>query len=334
MEVPMSFSYPPSISLARIPTPLELFEYEPLKEAGITVYIKRDDLTECAASGNKARKLDFLLADALGKKADTVITCGGVQSNHARATALYCARLRMESILVLRGEEPAEIDGNLFLDRLVGSQIRYITRSEWQDRDKIMEEIAEQCRKDGRHPYIIPEGASNGLGSMGYVKAVEEMADQCRAQQIRADYIINATGSGGTQAGMIVGSRLFMPGTGVMGVNVCNDEAYFREKISGLMREMLEMCPAGTTAGAEDINMLDGYVGRGYAMSRPEELNLIHDVARRTGVILDPVYNGKAFYGLMEECGKGTFQRGSNILFLHSGGIFGLFPKKREFTFS
>ncbi|MGV8119452.1 MAG: D-cysteine desulfhydrase family protein [Candidatus Xenobiia bacterium LiM19] len=329
----MNFPWPPHISLAHIPTPLELCEYEPLKEAGITLYIKRDDLTESAASGNKARKLEFLLADALAGKTDTVITCGGVQSNHARATALYCARLKLKSILVLRGEEPEEIDGNLFLDKLAGAEIRYITRSEWQDRDRIMEKIADELEKESRKAYIVPEGASNALGSIGYVKAVEEIAEQCLKQAIKADYIISATGSGGTQAGMIAGCRLFMPDTQVLGVNVCNDESYFMEKIAALMRDMQSLTGIDTGAGERDIRIIDGYVGRGYALSRPEELRLIHDLARHTGVILDPVYNGKAFYCLMEECRRGRFNKSTTVVFLHSGGIFGLFPKKREFSF-
>lgn len=329
----MSFPWPPRIPLANIPTPLELCEYEPLKEAGITLYIKRDDLTESAASGNKARKLEFLMADALARKADTIITCGGVQSNHARATAIYCARLRLRSILVLRGEEPEEIDGNLFLEKLAGAEIRYITRADWQDRDRIMEKIADELEREGRKACIIPEGASNALGSIGYVKAVEEIAGQCLKQGIKTDFIINATGSGGTQAGMIAGCRLFMPDTQVLGVNVCNDESYFMEKIAKLLRDMRSLTGIDTGAGERDIHILDGYVGRGYAISTPEELALIHDLASQTGVILDPVYNGKAFYCLIQECRHGRFSNSVNVVFLHSGGIFGLFPKKREFSF-
>ncbi len=330
----MSFPYPPHLSLACIPTPLELCEYEPLKEAGIKLYIKRDDLTECAASGNKTRKLEFLLAEALAQKADTVITCGGVQSNHARATALFCAKLRLKAILVLRGEEPEEVDGNLFLDKLTGAEIRYISRAEWQDRDRIMAEIGREFEQKGKKVYIIPEGASNALGSIGYVKAMEEIAAQCVSQEIKANYIVIATGSGGTQAGLITGCRIFMPEMQVLGFNVCNDESYFREKIAGILKAMRSYTRIDTGGGENDIRIIDGYVGRGYAMSRPEELQQIYDLARNTGLILDPVYNGKSFYGMMEECRKGRFARGSNIIFLHSGGIFGLFPKKREFSFS
>jgi D-cysteine desulfhydrase len=334
----MQFPFPGRVHCARIPTPIEEMQYFQEDALPIRLLIKRDDLTECAASGNKARKLQFLLAEAQAMGAGLLITCGGVQSNHARATAILGARLGLRSLLVLRGEEPPEVDGNLFLDRLVGAEIRYITRAQWADRLAIMEEIALEKRKQGIIPYCIPEGASNALGSVGYIDAVREIKDQLSDLGEKVDYIVTATGSGGTQAGLIMGCRLSMPDTRILGFNVCDDEAYFRSIIGKLVSDTEERFAVSFSVGHDDIAIIEGYVGRGYGISTDEELALIHDVARKTGIVLDPVYNGKAFYGLFEEMKKGRFLTGmknrpATVLFIHTGGIFGLFPKKKGFHF-
>jgi D-cysteine desulfhydrase len=336
---PVQFPYPERINCARIPTPIEEFNFLQKESGEFRLLIKRDDLTECAACGNKARKLQFLLAEARQRGADLIITCGGIQSNHARATAVLGTRLGFKIVLVLRGEEPPEIDGNLFIDRLLGVEIRYITRAVWNDRLAIMEEIALEKKKQGRESYIIPEGASNALGSVGYVHAVQEIKAQLVERNEEIDYIVTATGSGGTQAGLIIGCRLYLPNVKVLGFNVCDDEAYFRNKIGELIGDTEERFGTSFSISDDDIAIADGYVGRGYAISRDEELMLIHDVARRTGIVLDPVYNGKAFYGLTKELEKGRLHTGrksrpATILFLHTGGIFGLFSKKKEFHFS
>lgn len=328
----MEFKYPSRVSLAHLPTPIEEMNYHG-KDFKINLYVKRDDLTECGASGNKVRKLEFLFAEAKEKGADTIITCGGVQSNHARVTALFCARLGYKAILVLRGEKPKEYDGNLFLDMLLGSDIRYITRNEWPCRDSIMERIGKELAKTSHTPYIIPEGASNPLGSAGYIFAIEEIKNQLLEKNIRIDYIVCSTGSGGTQAGLLMGSKLFMPEAKIIGFSVCDNEKYFKAKIRELIAGAEKKFNHDFFIKDEDITIVDGYMGRGYAVSRIEELELIHDVARRTGIILDPVYTGKAFYGLLEEIRKGRFGKNSSILFLHTGGIYGLFPKKSEFIF-
>ena len=328
----MSFNFPERLSLAHLPTPVEKLEY-PVKGAKIHLYIKRDDLTECVASGNKVRKLEFLFAEAKALAADTIITCGGVQSNHARATALFCAKLGFKSVLVLRGEEPQEIDGNLFLDKLLGAEIRYITRAQWASRGALMQETGEKLAAAGRVPYIIPEGASNALGSLGYILAVQEIKEQLDRKGISIDCIISATGSGGTQAGLIMGTKQYMPEVGVMSFNVCDNEEYFRKRIGEIIEDAHQKFGGHYSLKKEDITVIDGYAGRGYAVSSLEELELITDLARRTGIVLDPVYTGKAFYGLMKEIEKGRFPDGSTVLFLHTGGIFGLFPKKSQFTF-
>ncbi|MDQ7822430.1 MAG: D-cysteine desulfhydrase family protein [Candidatus Eremiobacteraeota bacterium] len=329
----MDFPFPEKITLARTPTPIEEFKYPVLPGEHLKLYVKRDDLTECAATGNKARKLEYLAAAALKEKADTLVTCGGVQSNHARATAFFAARLGLKCVLVLRGEEPAEIDGNLLLDRLLGASIIYISRSQWSERMSLMEEIGASLARKGRKAFIIPEGASNALGSVGYIEAAREISRQCAGEQKEFDYIVCATGSGGTQAGLIMGCRLYLPRTGVVGFNVCDDAEYFQNRITSLISETESLYGVPFNVRPEDISIIDGYVGRGYAINTGEELDLIGDVARSTGLLLDPVYNGKSFYGLLKEAQKGRFTRGSSILFLHSGGIFGLFPKKGEFSF-
>ncbi len=234
---------------------------------------------------------------------------------------------------MLRGEEPAEIDGNLFIDRLVGAEIRYITRAQWQDREQIMQGIAAELTGKGRKSYIIPEGASNVLGSVGYIDAVREMAGQAAERFLGIDYIVNATGSGGTQAGLIMGCSLHMPRAKVLGFNVCDDAEYFRKKINGLIRDTEKYFNVSFNLPRDAVRVMDGYVGKGYAISSDKELDMIQQVASATGIILDPVYNGKAFFGLVKEVEKGSLPGDKTYIFLHSGGIFGLFPKKREFKF-
>lgn len=327
----MTFEYPPSLSLACTPTPIQKLHHLTEAWGGPEIYIKRDDLTGCVLSGNKIRKLEFSAAEALGKGADTLVTCGGLQSNHARATALVAAGLGMRSLLVLRGSGDPPWDGNYLLDRLAGAEFEFITPEEYRDVDALMAAAAERLRKEGRTPYLIPEGASNEIGYFGYVKASEEINRQLHDEKLEIDFIVAATGSGGTLGGLVLGRRFFDMKPEPVGINVCDTAGYFQARILGVLQSMVSRYGWDLEIASEEIRLIDGYVGEGYALSRPEELQLIAEVARLEGIVLDPVYGGKAMFGLKDRIRRGRFEKGQRILFIHTGGVFGLFPQRDAF---
>jgi D-cysteine desulfhydrase len=332
-----TISPPPRLALARAGTPLE-----PLPRTsaalGVEVLVKRDDLTGAELTGNKVRKLEYLLADALARGADTVITCGGEQSNHARATALAAARAGLRCHLVLRTDDPARppaATGNILLDRLAGATLRWISRPDWARRDELMAEEAAAIDAAGGRAYVIPEGGSNALGGWGYVGCAYELAGDLAALPARPTTIVHAIGSGGTSAGLIVGARLaglHERGVRVAGVNVCDDRDHFVAVIGRICADMIAQWSLPLAIGAGDLDIVDGHVGIGYAKSRPEELRTIRDVCRRDGLVLDPVYSGKAFHGLVRELERDRTRFGERVVFVHTGGIFGLFPAAEAFA--
>ena len=306
-------SAPERVRLARLPTPVERLER--LSERfGVEIWCKRDDLTGAELSGNKVRKLEFLLCDALARDARTVVTCGGEQSNHARATALACARLGLRSVLLLRTDDPSRpprLEGNLVLDRLAGAEVRWITVEQYRARAELLRATAAEVERG----YVVPEGGSNALGSWGYVGCLEELLAQVPAPFT----VVYACGSGGTGAGLLLGRALLHAhDVRAVGVNVCDDRDYFFGVIGRILKE------AGHAGAVEGIEIQDGYVGLGYARSRPEEVRLIGEVARAEGLVLDPVYTGKAFFAMATELLRDRERFGRRIVFLHTGGIFGL----------
>jgi len=330
--------YPSRIHLANTPTPLDML-HRMSETLGIELYLKRDDLTGMELSGNKVRKLEFVLAEAMDQGTDTVITCGGAQSNHARATALAAVRLGLKSRLILRTPDPSNpppYEGNSLLDKVAGAEIVWVTPDEYKQRDEIFEREADSLRRIGSKPYIIPEGASNSLGAWGYIRAVEEIARDLNGLSggmEKTATIINAAGSGGTSAGLILGVLLLGLDVKVVSVNVCNDRDYFVRAIGEICEKAIETYNLSIPFLRErDINIIDGYVGRGYAISSPEELELIRDMARTEGIILDPVYTGKAFFGMTRELERNPHVFGDRIVFIHTGGLFGLFPKAGEMS--
>ena len=326
----MNIQYPPRLKLANKFTTIEKLARISQAWGGPEIFVKRDDLTGMALSGNKIRKLEFVIADARENGADLLITCGGIQSNHARATAVAATKLGMKSYLVLRGEPSPLKDGNVFLDLLVGASIKYITPEDYRNRImEIMENLADDLRKEGYSPYIIPEGASDAIGALGYLAATEEIIEQIKDLSI--DYVVCPVGSGGTYAGLMLGKKLFQQQYEVIGFNVCDDEEFFVNKIYKISSESIEKFNLPTKVVKDDIKIIDGYVGEGYALNRPEEIEFIKEVAQMEGLILDPVYTGKTMFGLKDQIEKGRFKKGERVLFLHTGGIFGLFPKKEEF---
>ena len=333
----MSFAYPPSLRLARLPTPVERLRMPPEYACIPNVFVKRDDLTGLATSGNKIRKLEFCMAEAEAAGADTVITCGGAQSNHARATSVAAARLGLRSILVLRGPRPAESDGNLFIDRLAGAEIRFIDPAEWPYVGDIMKSVAEELAAVGRVGYAIPEGASYPPGVFGYIRAAEEIAEAERELGAAFDSIVFAVGSGGTYAGFAFGARIFGLGARIVGVNVLDTPERFAAAIAGISEDFVRRYADRyegerwfAPIAAREIEIAGGYDGPAYAVPSAEGIDLIETFARSTGLFLDPAYTGKAMLGLVGEAAKGRWKRSDNVLFIHTGGLFSLFPWRRE----
>jgi D-cysteine desulfhydrase len=325
--------FPPRLELARLPTPLQplsrISESLPTRHR---LWVKRDDLTDAAISGNKLRKLEFVTAAARERGCDTLITCGGVQSNHCRATALVGARLGFKVHLILRGEAPADLDGNLLLDHLAGAAVSHYSRSQYvAELPELFAHWQAHYEEQGGSALCIPTGASDGIGIWGYVSAVGEFLSDMSAAGINdADWVC-ATGSGGTQAGLTLGAALENAPVRVWGINVCDDEAWFLRKVSEDIADCARRYPQIRPLPGIDARVIDGYVGPGYGKAEAEIFETIARVARLEGLILDPVYTGKAFHGMLSEISKGRFGEEGDIIFVHTGGIFGLFPQRSQF---
>lgn len=325
---------PPRFHLANLPTPLQYLQ-RLSDELDVEILCKRDDLTGSAIGGNKVRKLEYLVADASG--ADTLVTCGGAQSNHCRATALAAAQRGLRSILLLRTEDPSRpppTEGNILLDRLAGAELRFISRPDYARRAELMRAVCDELARGGRTGYVIPEGGSNAVGAWGYVRAIYELKEQLAAWSWRTRdvddlTIVYAAGSGGTGAGILVGCRMAGLAARVVGVNVCDDRAYFVREIGRIVTDFQARYGLELGLGDKDVEILDGFVGRGYAQSRPEELALLRDLVRSEGLVLDPVYTGKAMFGLVSEARARPGSLGRRIVFMHTGGIFGLMTAEK-----
>jgi D-cysteine desulfhydrase len=326
---------PDRIRLANLPTKIEKLDRLSKLMGGPDIYIKRDDYTGTEISGNKIRKLEFAIKEALETGCDYLITCGGIQSNHARATVAAAVKLGMKAGLVLRGEEKTAVDGNLFINKLLGADIKFITPLDYKNRRiEIMEDFKKEMELKGFKPYIIPEGVSNGIGSFGYFNAMQEIMSQETDMGIHFDGIFIAVGSGGTHAGLLLGSKILGSESQIYGINVCDNEDHFRNRIHEILLESNTYLDIDTQFDKSEINIIDGYVGLGYALSSPIELKFISEFAKLEGIILDPVYTGKGMYGLTQEIKSGRLSHLKNILFIHTGGLLGLFPQKNLFDFS
>jgi D-cysteine desulfhydrase len=329
----MGLHLPERLELAHTPTPIQPLE-RLSNELGVRLRVKRDDLTGSHLSGNKIRKLEFLLADAKAQKATHVITCGGIQSNHCRATAMAARPLGMEAVLLLRTEHGLDSDlpdpptGNVFLDKLVQAQLVPCTREGYQARAEKMAQLAHEIDQDGGHAVIIPEGGSNALGSLGYVRAAQEITRQLGDDL--PETVVVPTGSGGTVAGLAIGFLALGVHTRVVGIPVCDDSAHFRDVSMAIGAEAHSRF--GTPKLSPDtIDFIDGFQGQGYALTTPEELSFLREIATHDGLVLDPVYTNKSFRGMIETCRSGSGRMGQDILFIHTGGIFGLMGQNEAF---
>jgi D-cysteine desulfhydrase len=321
------------VRLAHLPTPM-VAPKRLAEGLGIDLWVKRDDATGGAEAGNKIRKLELLLADALATGADTVVTCGGLQSNHARATALCAAALGLRAVLYLRSNRPEEappLEGNVLLDRLAGAEIRLITPETYKDRERVMSRAAASLGEAGHRAYVIPEGGSNGRGALGYVLAMGEVREQLRqgvAGGGAFDLVVHACGSGGTAAGVALGVAYHGVARRVRAMAVCDDAPTFERIVSRIVAEARALAPE--LGDPAELTIDERAKGPAYAVSTKEQRALVARVASESGLVLDPVYSGKAFAGLAAMAAGGEL-RGARVLFLHTGGLPGLLAHATSF---
>ncbi len=322
--------YLPKITLAQLPTPLHGLP-NLAKKLGYKgkLYIKRDDLTGLAAGGNKSRKLEYLMAEALKRDADTVITAGGLQSNHCIQTVAASKKLNLDCHLVLSGDEPDAPNGNLFLDMLTGAAVHYVKRS---DRDTKMHELADELRKAGKHPYVIPVGGSNALGTVGYTMAMPEVVRQMELMNIKCDRIVVASSSGGTLAGMVLGAKLSGYKGKITGISidrVKTGKGAFPPELADLANKAAELLELDIKLTPDDFDLEYDYLGEGYAIVTDNERKAIRMTARSEGIFVGPVYTGRAMGALIDKIESGKWQN-ETILFWHTGDAAALFDYVEE----
>ena len=311
----------PRIRIALLPTPVEALPRLSAELGGPTILVKRDDLTGLAFGGNKTRKLDYLLAEAQANGAHTIVTAGAVQSNHCRQTAAACARLNFDCILVLSGERPSTATGNLLLDQLFNTEIIWTS---YEERNQLLQFTFQNAWKAGRRPYLIPYGGSNTTGATAYVYAVQELI----AQQYQPDWIVFASSSGGTQAGLVAGAKLFGFKGKVLGISVDEPEGELKERVASLSTATTDALGEKTNILAQDILVIDSYIGAGYGIMGASEIEAIRLFARTEGLLLDPVYTGRAAAGMIDLIRRGYFKSDETVLFWHTGGTPALFSDR------
>ena len=307
------------LNFAHLPTPIETLSH--LSEAlkGPRLLIKRDDQTGLAFGGNKTRKLEFLVAEACEQGAKTLVSGGSLQSNHCRQTAAAAARFGFKCILVLTGEKPEQPSANLLLDHLFGAQVVYV--AERKERDRILQETFDRAAKEGLKPYLVPYGGSNETGALGYAFAMKELVEQ----NCHADWIVFATSSGGTHAGLLLGQRMFGYKGKLLGISVDESEEWLKEQVSGLASLASEKLGQRIEFTRENVMANADYCSAGYGVLTELELEAIRLFATHEGFLLDPVYTGRAAAGMIDLIRKGFFKKNETVLFLHTGGQPALF---------
>lgn len=313
---------PKKIDLAIRPTPIEIHSFKDKQ-----FLVKRDDLTGCELSGNKVRKLEYLMAAAIKEKAEIVITAGGTQSNHARATTIAARREGMKTKLFLWGTESSYSNGNLFLNKMYGADITYLTKKEYDKVNDLMQNELKKLKRRNKKAYVIPEGGSTNKGIYGYFDFVTELKKQIDLKEI--DSIVVACGSGGTAAGILAGLSYYNFNTKVIAIDVLNEEHEMRKRILNLTQAAILEFKMGCRMKNENLLVLDGYSNEGYKEINKDKIKLIRSLARETGILLDPAYTGKAFKAyhdlfLMKN-------NGMKNIFLHTGGLFGIFARTEEY---
>ncbi len=319
-----SFKEVPRLRFAHLPTPID--ELGRLSKAlgGPRIFVKRDDATGLALGGNKTRKLEFLIADALKKGAATIVTAGAAQSNHCRQTAAAAAKFGLDCVLVLNGPRPEAASANILLDSLLGARIVWVERRE--DRERAQMEICAELETAGKAPYFMPYGGSTPIGALGYAFAVEE----AMKQGMDADWYVFGTSSGGTHAGLVLGARLFGLRGNVLGISIDESEAWLKERVSSLASDASELLGPRIEVRPEDILANDAYCRAGYGVLTDAEIEAVGLFARTEGLLLDPVYTGRAAAGLIDLARKGFFGKNDTVLFWNTGGQPALFAEKYQ----
>ncbi|MGW8224495.1 MAG: D-cysteine desulfhydrase family protein [Anaerolineales bacterium] len=306
------------LDFAHLPTPVEGLPRLSEQLQGPQIYIKRDDQTGLAFGGNKIRKLEYLLADAQAKGAKTLITAGAVQSNHCRQTAAVAARNGFACTLVLTGDKPPKPSGNNFLDLLLGAEIVWAGQA---DREEVLDQTFDEAKREGRHPYLIPYGGSNGIGALGYVFAMQEILEQ----KPSLDWIIIPSSSGGTQAGLVLGSRMFGFQGKILGISIDNSKSELSQKVADIAQQAALTLGEDYRFSPQDILVNDDYLGGGYGVMGKNEVEALTIFARSEGMLLDPVYTGRAAAGLIDLIRSNFFTADQNVLFWHTGGTPAIF---------
>jgi D-cysteine desulfhydrase len=310
------------LHFAHLPTPVEELPRLSAFLGGARLSVKRDDQTGLAFGGNKTRKLEFLVAEAKAQGARTLISAGAVQSNHCRQTAAAAARFGFECILVLTGESPARSSANYLLDGLFGAQVVHVR--ERAERERVLQETFEAAKTAGRRPYLVPYGGSSPTGALGYAYAVQELV----GQGVRADWVVFGTSSGGTHAGLTLGARLFGFEGRILGVSIDEDEAWLKRHVSALASQASALLGKRIEFTPEDVHATDAYCKAGYGVLTDAEREAVHLFAKYEGLLLDPVYTGRAAAGLIDLLRKGFFKKEETVLFWHTGGQPALFAEQ------
>jgi len=313
----------PRLRFAHLPTPLEPMTNLSRLLGGPNIWVKRDDCTGLAGGGNKTRKLEFLMADAEQQGADTIITQGAVQSNHARQTAAIAAKLGYECYLLLENRTGSDdpdflANGNVLLDDIYNARLSDFPAG--TDMNQEMLGLAEELRAAGKKPYIIPGGGSNRIGALGYVNAAYELVGQCNDQGLKVDHVVHATGSTGTQAGLVTGLTAIHSGIELMGISVRAPKGAQEENVYRLACETAEFIGSSAALNRSDVVANSDYVGEGYGIPTDGMIEAVEMTARHESILLDPVYSGKGMAGLIDLVRQGFYRRGENIVFIHTGG--------------
>jgi D-cysteine desulfhydrase family pyridoxal phosphate-dependent enzyme len=336
----------PKLNLIHLPTPFIKLENLTKELGGPNIFIKRDDMTGLAFGGNKSRKLEFIMQDVLEKKADTIITWAGLQSNWCLQTAAAAKKFGIDSILVLFNvyDLPEEYDGNLLLDLFLGADIRIKDVEKGsvlhlENVEEVLEETAREVKERGNIPYIAPIGGSAAGGSMGdplgavsYVNAYVEMMEQAEKLGVDVDFVIHASGSGGTQAGLAVGAKASSEKTRVFGISVSEEKSVYTDYVADIAMDTLTALEMKLELEEDDIVVFDEYLGEGYGEVDRDVTEAIRLMSVKEGIFLDPVYTGKAMVALIDLVKKGYFGRGNNVVFFHTGGTAALFPNKHKLS--
>jgi D-cysteine desulfhydrase len=321
-------------SLGFFPTPLVALSKLSQKLDGPTIFMKRDDNTGLALGGNKTRKLEFIIGDALAKGADTIITAGAAQSNHCRQTAAAAASLGLKCHLVLGGKEPEQASGNLLLDKIFGCHIHWAGANR---KGEDIPDIVEQLITQGKKPYVVPYGGSNELGALAFVEAYRELESQRKSMNLSFTHIIFASSSGGTQAGLMLGKKVFNSPCQIVGINIDKgetDKVPFNQYTLSLANRTAKLIGADYEFSESDLILNSDYVGEGYGVVGALENEAIALTAQTEGILLDPVYTGRAMGGLIDMIRTGVIRKTDSVLFWHTGGAPALFAYSNDLNFA